>query len=431
MVKLGRAAQANPIFREISGTSSLTITRESSLPPYSWTSTFQNILNWIIDVPEFPEGNGVKSGWTPNAEITTVVSAQEPLGGDAVAGTFWTWKGNGVQIARQNAADVLRLGLAECGIISTILANENFQFYLTGASTWRDIVTAGTSQYGGALDGDVTVDFCRAEGAGPTSAEVRIRRTSEYSLPALAQEVHGIGPFFEHGDIRIHNQGTVPASIQVVLSYTTSPLQLIINPGQHATIPAYGGPDAMFTMTIGGRSPISLLAVEEDYGFDVLFPPGPCIAPALSALIPRSGRSVGDTFEIMVLGTDPNGGSTINAIVHDGEVTAVAEPVMVDAAAPGVSMRVASLAPNPLGAAAARTRLTFELFRDGMVEAAIFDVAGRRVRGFPGARLQRGRHVIEWDGRTDDGRRAPSGVYLYRLSLEGGEVLAGRVAVVR
>jgi hypothetical protein len=43
----------------------------------------------------------------------------------------------------------------------------------------------------------------------------------------------------------------------------------------------------------------------------------------------------------------------------------------------------------------------------------IYDLRGRKVRILIDGELEPGRHSITWDGRNDDGAKAPSGVYLY------------------
>ena len=66
------------------------------------------------------------------------------------------------------------------------------------------------------------------------------------------------------------------------------------------------------------------------------------------------------------------------------------------------------------------TRLTFRVKETDTVSVAVLDVNGDQVRELLG-----GRHVakgtlvrLKWDGRTDDGTRAPDGRYRYRITLQ-------------
>jgi len=63
-------------------------------------------------------------------------------------------------------------------------------------------------------------------------------------------------------------------------------------------------------------------------------------------------------------------------------------------------------------------------------EITLFDLGGRLVWRRELARIGTGSHVIEWDGRDLGGRRVPSGIYAYRLSL-GSYRASGRAVILR
>jgi hypothetical protein len=70
-------------------------------------------------------------------------------------------------------------------------------------------------------------------------------------------------------------------------------------------------------------------------------------------------------------------------------------------------------APNPFHAA---TTVAFTLDRPGPARLEVLDVQGRRVRLLADRPFAEGRHDVEWDGATEGGRVAASGVYFYRLT---------------
>ncbi len=72
--------------------------------------------------------------------------------------------------------------------------------------------------------------------------------------------------------------------------------------------------------------------------------------------------------------------------------------------------------PNPFNPI---TSIAFDLPRDAMVQAEIFDLAGRRVKTLANAVLTAGPQRFMWDGRDEAGRHAPSGRYLLRLAVDG------------
>lgn len=55
----------------------------------------------------------------------------------------------------------------------------------------------------------------------------------------------------------------------------------------------------------------------------------------------------------------------------------------------------------------------------GEVSVVIYDVRGRRVRELLNRRVEAGRHTWIWDGRTESGQRAASGVYLVKMVAPG------------
>jgi len=73
--------------------------------------------------------------------------------------------------------------------------------------------------------------------------------------------------------------------------------------------------------------------------------------------------------------------------------------------------------PNPFSAT---TRIDYSLARDGAAELAIYDVLGRRVVTLFTGRLQAGAHTTTWNGRTDGGAPAPTGVYRCVLKTAAG-----------
>ncbi len=84
--------------------------------------------------------------------------------------------------------------------------------------------------------------------------------------------------------------------------------------------------------------------------------------------------------------------------------------------------------PNPFNPA---TRIRFDLAEDGRVVLRIYDVAGRRVRTLLDEDMAAGHNrSVVWNGLDDDGQRASSGVYFYRLDA-GGKSLTRKLVVMK
>lgn len=77
-----------------------------------------------------------------------------------------------------------------------------------------------------------------------------------------------------------------------------------------------------------------------------------------------------------------------------------------------------------------RTTITFALSVATHVDAGIFDVTGRQVRNLQAGELGAGRQSLVWDGRDEQGREVPQGVYLVRV-LAGGISTRSRVVRLR
>jgi hypothetical protein len=107
----------------------------------------------------------------------------------------------------------------------------------------------------------------------------------------------------------------------------------------------------------------------------------------------------------------------------DGPVV-YGEPVFVDAPK---ALTLAQNAPNPFNPA---TRIPFLLPSAGEVEVTIFNVNGQRVRALWKGSKNAGYTEVEWDGRTDAGDPASSGIYFCRLRAFG-QILTRKIVLVR
>lgn len=72
--------------------------------------------------------------------------------------------------------------------------------------------------------------------------------------------------------------------------------------------------------------------------------------------------------------------------------------------------------PNPFNP---RTSIRLDLPREARVRLDVFDVGGRRVIGLLDRVLPAGASEVPWDGRDEQGRDVPSGIYFYRMEGEG------------
>lgn len=94
---------------------------------------------------------------------------------------------------------------------------------------------------------------------------------------------------------------------------------------------------------------------------------------------------------------------------------------------PGLRYALGTPAPNPV---AHGTSFEFALAAPGVVDLAVFDVRGRKVRTLEDERRPAGRYTMHFDGRDDHGVALAAGVYFIRLASRDYESTQ-RVSIVR
>ncbi|MCF7911286.1 MAG: T9SS type A sorting domain-containing protein [Candidatus Cloacimonetes bacterium] len=83
--------------------------------------------------------------------------------------------------------------------------------------------------------------------------------------------------------------------------------------------------------------------------------------------------------------------------------------------------------PNPFNP---ETTIQFELANPEKVEVIIYNIKGRRIRSFKIQNLKLNIYSLIWDGKDDNGREMPSGVYLYKVK-SGEEYGTGRMVMIK
>lgn len=69
--------------------------------------------------------------------------------------------------------------------------------------------------------------------------------------------------------------------------------------------------------------------------------------------------------------------------------------------------------PNPFNPS---TTISFQIPTDSNVRLDIYNILGQQVKILVDTKLPQGYHSYIWDGMTNDGSRAPSGIYFYKLT---------------
>ncbi|MCG3157758.1 MAG: hypothetical protein DKINENOH_04394 [bacterium] len=83
---------------------------------------------------------------------------------------------------------------------------------------------------------------------------------------------------------------------------------------------------------------------------------------------------------------------------------------------PVISYQLAQNYPNPFNPS---TTIRFSVLEAGVVQLAVYNINGQEVRTLIAGQMDAGRHVMNWDGKDNAGQDVPSGIYLYRLRVNG------------
>ena len=84
--------------------------------------------------------------------------------------------------------------------------------------------------------------------------------------------------------------------------------------------------------------------------------------------------------------------------------------------------------PNPFNPV---TSFALSVTRSSRIEIDVFDARGHLVRRLHNGIMAPGEHTVEWDGRMENGRHAPSGLYLARARDEWGHEQMRRMTMVK
>ncbi len=433
MVKLGRTAMQNAGFRALSTVQSWSVTREvvrdgDRVP---LRATYYN--GFLRDLRDLvASATGIKTGNTSGAGRCRV-AASDLLGDEVFAGGFY-WDTAIIRSSQtlREVAALLNCGYSTCEdqflfIVPDLPAPKPYM-YVRSISTAQDSLRGCAGSTEGQDDDSLSVDVRLEPSSGATCLGLSIRRHSLARLGAGEVADLALTPFAKHAGVRIENAGTNTATIQLNASHPAVIASYVLSPGSAVLLPAWTGTGTgSFTLAVQNISTgtITLEIQEQGYGFELsLAPPG---ADSFTALLTHGPLLQGQTLEVMTEGRDPAPGKEVGLAVHAPEVVVVGvDPAQEIDALPALSMLQAT--PNPFGG---RVSFAFVLGRKADVALTVFDARGRRVVQTAQRAASPGRWGFEWNGRDESGALVSSGVYFYRIALDGHAAAGGKIVYVR
>ena len=114
--------------------------------------------------------------------------------------------------------------------------------------------------------------------------------------------------------------------------------------------------------------------------------------------------------------TDSTGYLLVSPVTVDGRVIFDQQVYVDDRVSLSSTFSLDSNYPNPFNGT---TSIGFQLQEAGYVSLEVFDINGRLVAILNNSFLEAGFYNFEWRGISNSGKQLPSGVYFYRLTLDG------------
>jgi 2',3'-cyclic-nucleotide 2'-phosphodiesterase / 3'-nucleotidase / 5'-nucleotidase len=131
-----------------------------------------------------------------------------------------------------------------------------------------------------------------------------------------------------------------------------------------------------------------------------------------------------DTQAHSLLGESLGGPNQGLDLVQGGQLMLVSRltdaPPVADESIVIAEAALAQNEPNPFNPS---TSIRFNLPRATVASLRVYNVRGELVRTLADGFLPAGEHEVEWDGQTDRGGNASSGVYYYRLETQNADVM--------
>jgi len=208
----------------------------------------------------------------------------------------------------------------------------------------------------------------------------------------------------------------------------------------------YGSPGAELGDSAEGNISSRVFTVEGDF-IDFLISGGNYPQTCFIALVDSATDSIllsttGNDDDLMTLhrwNVRPYQGMQVRIDIVDqeqglgghiniDEIIEISDPTTSIGVPSASGLKLIGAHPNPCNPSAV---IRFELARAGNVRLEIFDMRGRRVFETEAPDLEAGPHDLRWQGRDSAGRTLPSGIYAYKLLLDGIPADAGRLTLVK
>ncbi len=74
--------------------------------------------------------------------------------------------------------------------------------------------------------------------------------------------------------------------------------------------------------------------------------------------------------------------------------------------------------PNPFNPT---TKIAFEIGESGKTKVEVFNVKGQKIKTLLNEKIEVGKHSVMWNGNDSKNKRVSSGMYFYKVSVNGSQ----------
>ncbi|MDD3050118.1 MAG: FlgD immunoglobulin-like domain containing protein [Candidatus Cloacimonetes bacterium] len=91
--------------------------------------------------------------------------------------------------------------------------------------------------------------------------------------------------------------------------------------------------------------------------------------------------------------------------------------------------------PNPFSSSnterGSGTTISFSIPEDAHVNISVFNIKGQRVKTLINSEYEKGKHPVVWNGDDESGRKVSTGLYLYKLNIDGKDKLIKKMLMLK
>ncbi|OQX71767.1 MAG: hypothetical protein B6D62_01495 [Candidatus Cloacimonas sp. 4484_275] len=87
--------------------------------------------------------------------------------------------------------------------------------------------------------------------------------------------------------------------------------------------------------------------------------------------------------------------------------------------------------PNPFNPAKSKANIFFTVKTNSFINVEIYNLKGQKVKTLAKDKFSVGSHIINWDGKDENGKPVNSGIYLFNLQTTDRKTVFGKLVLIK